>query len=426
MEKRQDVFDLDVLHEETTEKIIQFCKDNQIQASSSRSVMLYEILKFAINNYRHVTYSGYFEQNSNGNYGFLRSLKNNFLNSPYDIYISPKLIKENDIRPGDLVKCEIARPKEEEPKSHTACNIIEINNKRANSKRRFFSDLTPTYPTQQIVLEKKNNDQYNLCARMIDLLCPIGKGQRALVVAPPKVGKTTILHSIGTSIVTNYPEIVLIILLICERPEEVTEMKKILPNVMIVSSTFDESNENQAKASEMVIEIAKRLVENGKDVVILLDSITRLTRAYNAIIPSSGKILSGGVEPSAVYKPKKFFGSARNLEEGGSLTIIATTLVQTGSKMDDIIREEFMGTGNSDICLDRNLANKKIFPAIDINSSTRRKEMMLTEKVNNQLNTLHFFLSSMPYEESIRFLAQQVKTTLSNKILLDNMSRMPS
>ena len=350
-------------------------------------------------------------------YGFLRG--ENYLSTPKDVYISPVQIKRFRLNTGDKVKGIARFPKEGE-KFPALIFVGDVNGDSPDfaMKRKSFDDLTPIHPEERIRLETSSNE---IATRMIDLISPIGKGQRGMIVAPPKVGKTTLLKKIANSITTNNPEIELIVLLIDERPEEVTDMKRSIKGDVIYS-TFDELPEHHAKVAEMVIERGKRLVEHGKDVVILLDSITRLARAYNLVVPASGKTLSGGLDPTALYKPKRFFGAARNIEFGGSLTILATALIETGSKMDDIIFEEFKGTGNMEVHLDRKLSEKRIFPAIDINKSgTRREEKLLTPKELETVFALRKALASMPVADVTEQLLSQMVITKTNDEFLDKM-----
>jgi len=352
-------------------------------------------------------------------YGFLRSQDWNYLYGPDDIYVSPSQIKRFDLRTGDTVLGQVRPPKEGE-RYLALLKVEQVNGEDPEkSKHRIsFDNLRPRYPEQRIRLERDNADIAN---RVLDLIAPTGKGQRGLIVSPPKAGKTILLQKIANAITENHPEIHLIVLLIDERPEEVTDMEEHVA-AEVISSTFDEPADRHTQVAEMVIEKAKRLVEHKRDVVILLDSITRLARAYNVVVPHSGKILSGGVDANALHKPKRFFGSARNLEEGGSLTIIATALIETGSRMDEVIFEEFKGTGNMEIVLDRHIADKRIFPAIDINrSGTRREELLLDEKTLNRIYLLRNFLADMPPAESIEFLLQRMKRTGDNTEFLNSM-----
>ena len=353
-------------------------------------------------------------------YGFLRSQDWNYLYGPDDIYVSPSQIKRFNLRTGDTVLGRVRPPKSGE--RYLALLKVEVVNgdNPENAKQRTaFDDLPPRYPDRRINLELSQDD---LLARVMDLISPIGRGQRGLIVSPPKAGKTTILQHIANSIVQNHPDIQLIVLLIDERPEEVTDMKAHV-DAEVISSTFDEPAERHTQVAEMVLEKAKRLVEHGKDVVILLDSITRLARAYNNTMPHSGKILTGGVDANALHKPKHFFGSARNIDKGGSLTIIATALIETGSRMDEVIFEEFKGTGNMELVLDRYIADKRIYPAIDLNkSSTRREELLLSEVELNRMYLLRNFLSDMSPAEAIEFLLGQMERTESNEDFLAAMA----
>lgn len=351
-------------------------------------------------------------------YGFLRG--ENYLSTPKDVYISPIQIRRFRLDKGDKVKGIARLPKEGE-KFPALIYVGEVNGESPEKayRRQKFDDLTPIYPDERIRLETVPNEY---AMRIIDLMSPIGKGQRGMIVAPPKVGKTTLLKKIANSITTNNPEIELIVLLIDERPEEVTDMRRSIKGDVIYS-TFDELPEHHVKVAEMVLERAKRLTEQKKDVVILLDSITRLARAYNLSIPSSGRTLSGGLDPSALHKPKKFFGAARNIENGGSLTILATALIETGSRMDDVIFEEFKGTGNMEVHLDRKLSEKRIFPAIDINKSgTRREELLLTPKELETVFALRKAMSTMSVADVTEELITQMVSTKNNNEFLDKMS----
>lgn len=353
-------------------------------------------------------------------YGFLRSPDYNYVPGPDDIYVSPSQIKLFGLRTGDTVEGLIRPPKEAE-RFFAMLRVESINGYTIEvaQKRNLFDNLTPLYPNERIEMEF---DPSHLDTRVLDLMCPIGKGQRALIVAPPRTGKTVLMQSIANAITKNHPEIFLIVLLIDERPEEVTDMARHVKGE-VVSSTFDEPAQRHVQVAEMVIEKAKRLVEHGKDVVILLDSITRLARAYNQVVPTSGKILSGGVDSNALHKPKRFFGAARNIEEGGSLTIIATALVDTGSRMDEVIFEEFKGTGNMEIHLDRKLADKRIFPAIDINrSGTRKEELLLPQDVLSRVFILRKVLSPMSITESMELLIEKMRATKTNEQFLGSMN----
>ena len=350
-------------------------------------------------------------------YGFLRG--DNYLPSPKDVYISPIQIRRFRLDTGDKIKGISRMPKEGE-KFPALIFVGEVNGETPEKAftRRKFDDLTPIYPEQRLRLETKPNEY---AMRIIDLICPVGKGQRGMIVAPPKVGKTTLLKKIANSITANNPDVELIVLLIDERPEEVTDMKRSIKGDVIYS-TFDEVPEHHVKVAEMVLERAKRLTEQKKDVVILLDSITRLARAYNLVIPSSGRTLSGGLDPSALHKPKKFFGTARNIEYGGSLTILATALIETGSRMDDVIFEEFKGTGNMEVHLDRRLSEKRIFPAIDINKSgTRREDKLLSKKELETVFALRKALNNMPVADVTEQLITQIIATKNNEEFIEKM-----
>jgi transcription termination factor Rho len=354
-------------------------------------------------------------------FGFLRSPQSNYIPSPDDIYVSPNHIRKHYLRTGDTIKGPIRSPKKGE-RYFALVSINTVNELDVNQvkNRVHFDYLTPIYPNSMLKLESVGL-KHNNSARVIDIVAPLGKGQRALIVAPPRTGKTILIQNIAHSITTNYPEVELMVLLIDERPEEVTDMIRSVCGE-VVSSTFDEPSTRHVQLAEMVIEKAKRLVERKKDVVILLDSITRLARAYNNVAPSSGKVLSGGVDSNALQRPKRFFGAARNIEEGGSLTIIATALVDTGSRMDEVIFEEFKGTGNSEIVLDRKLADKRTFPALDISKSGTRKEEMLLDK-EHLLKTwiLRRILNNMNTSESLEFLLEKIRASKTNEDFFDNM-----
>ena len=354
-------------------------------------------------------------------FGFLRAPDANYLPGPDDIYVSPSQIRRFSLKTGDTVAGQIRPPKEGE-RYFALLKVAEVNfeNPAVAREKTLFDNLTPLYPDERLILESEPD---NLSARVIDLVAPVGKGQRALIVAPPRTGKTVLLQNIANSITANHPEVYLIVLLIDERPEEVTDMQRTV-NGEVISSTFDEPATRHVQVAEMVIEKARRLVEHKRDVVILLDSITRLARAYNTVVPPSGKILSGGVDSNALHKPKRFFGAARNIEEGGSLTIIATALVDTGSKMDEVIFEEFKGTGNMELHLDRRLVEKRTFPAIDINKSgTRREELLVDEKSLQRIWLLRKVLSSMNVVDSMEFLRDKLGDAKTNQEFLDSMNR---
>jgi transcription termination factor Rho len=352
------------------------------------------------------------------NFGFIRSAEYNYMPSPDDIYVSPSQIRKFHLRTGDNVQGKIRPPKDSE-RYYALLRIEKVNNADPSSNRIFFENLVPLYPDTMLKLEHEGCDNIS---RIVDLFCPIGKGQRGLVVAPPRTGKTTILKKMAQSIAKNNPEIVLIVLLIDERPEEVTDMERSV-NGEVISSTFDEPATRHVQVAEMVIEKSKRLIECGYDVVVLLDSITRLARAYNSVIPPSGKILSGGVDTNALHKPKRFFGAARNIENGGSLTIISTALVDTGSRMDEVIFEEFKGTGNQEMVLDRKLVDKRVFPAIDIEKSATRKEELLLGKENlAEIWKIRRLLSTLNVVEAAEFVKKKVTLYKTNAELLKNVN----
>ncbi len=353
-------------------------------------------------------------------YGFLRSPAYNYLPGPDDIYVSPSQIKKFNLRTGDTVSGQVRSPKESE-RYFALLKVEMVNTEQPEEakKKTLFDNLTPLYPEEIINIE---HDPEDLSTRLMNLLTPIGKGQRGLIVAPPRTGKTILLQKIANAITTNHSEIVIIVLLIDERPEEVTDMQRSVKGE-VISSTFDEPADRHVQVADMVIQKAKRLVEHGKDVVILLDSITRLARAHNAVVPHSGKILSGGVDSNALQRPKRFFGAARNTEEQGSLTIIATALVETGSRMDEVIFEEFKGTGNLEIVLDRRLVDKRVFPAIDIfRSGTRKEELLLPEKVLSKVYILRKFLSDKTCVEAMEFLIEKIEKTKTNAKFLQSMN----
>jgi len=353
-------------------------------------------------------------------FGFLRAPSSNYLPGPDDIYVSPSQIRRFDMRTGDTISGQIRPPKEGERYfALLKVEAINFENPELAKDKILFDNLTPLYPDQRVGLARPDGD---LSTRIMDLLTPIGMGQRGLIVSPPRTGKTMLLQSIANSITANHPEIILIVLLIDERPEEVTDMQRSVKGE-VVSSTFDEPAQRHVQVAEMVIEKAKRLVEHKRDVVILLDSITRLARAYNTIQPASGKVLSGGIDSNALQRPKRFFGAARNIEEGGSLTIMATALIDTGSRMDDVIFEEFKGTGNMEIHLDRKLADKRVFPAIDITrSGTRKEELLLSEKELNRVWLLRKVLQPMGTVDAMEFLLEKIRQTKTNADFLDSMN----
>ena len=355
-------------------------------------------------------------------YGFLRSPLCSYMPGPDDVYVSPSQIRRYHLRKGDSVTGQIRPPKEGE-RYFALVKVNEIGFEPPENARHLvlFDNLTPIYPDQQMCME---TDGKNMASRVIDLMAPIGRGQRGLIVAPPRTGKTVLLQTIANSINANYPEVYLIVLLIDERPEEVTDMERTVKNAEVTSSTFDDPPQRHVQVCELVLEKAKRLVERKRDVVILLDSITRLGRAYNAVTPSSGRVLSGGLDANALQRPKRFFGAARNIEGGGSLTIIATALIDTGSRMDEVIFEEFKGTGNMEIYLDRHLSEKRVFPAIDINKTgTRKEDLLLSEDVLNRVWILRKILAPMSSIDSMEFLLDKMRGTKSNKDFLSGMSK---
>ena len=381
--------------------------------------LIFKIIQDEINQKKVVYGSGVLDILSEG-YGFLRST--NYTSGPDDIYVSPSQIKRFDIREGDVVSGQIRPPKENE--NYFALLKVETVNEEDPEKARertVFENLTPLFPQKRIVLENNSGD---ISTRLIDLICPIGKGQRGLIVAPPKTGKTIFLQKIAKGIAANHPEIELIVLLADERPEEVTDMQRSIKGE-VAYSTFDEPPKNHIRVAELVIEKAKRLVEQKRDVVILLDSITRLARAYNLVIPTSGKILSGGIDANTLHHPKRFFGAARKIEEGGSLTILATAIVETGSKMDEVIFEEFKGTGNMELRLTRELAERRIFPAIDMNrSGTRKEELLLSDNELSMIWALRNYLNRQNYKEPIEAVIEVMKKTENNKQFLEIVSHL--
>ena len=355
-------------------------------------------------------------------YGFLRSQDWNYLYGPDDIYVSPSQIKRFDLRTGDTVLGQVRPPKEGE-RYLALLKVEKVNfDDPDRAKHRIaFDNLRPRYPDRRVRLERNDGD---LSTRVMDLLTPIGFGQRGLIVSPPKAGKTILLQKVANSITENHPDAVLIVLLIDERPEEVTDMEENVQGAEVISSTFDEPADRHVQVADMVIEKSKRLVEHGRDVIILLDSITRLARAHNVVVPHSGKILSGGVDANALQKPKRFFGAARSIEGGGSLTIIATALIETGSRMDEVIFEEFKGTGNSEIILDRKIADRRIWPSMDVvRSSTRKEELLLDKEELNKVYLLRNFLADMPPVEAIEFLLERMKRTKNNKEFFASMQQ---
>ncbi len=388
--------------------------------------ILFAILKKLAEKGEEITGMGVLQLLQDG-FGFLRALESNYLPGADDIYVSPSQIRKFGLRTGDTVEGPVRAPKEGE-RYFALLQVSKINNEDPIKSRHkiAFDNLTPLYPNKQLVMEIESNKtekKPDLTSRLIDLVSPIGKGQRSLIISPPKAGKTMILQSIANSITANHPECSLMVLLIDERPEEVTDMQRTVKGE-VISSTFDEPAQRHVAVAEMVIEKAKRLTEHKKDVIILLDSITRLGRAYNAVVPSSGKVLTGGVDANALQRPKRFFGAARNIEEGGSLTIIATALIDTGSRMDEVIFEEFKGTGNSETILDRKISEKRIFPAIDITKSgTRREELLFDKNDLQKMNVLRRIIAPMGSMDAIEFINSKLKATKSNTEFFNSMNK---
>ena len=413
--------DIAQLKEMNISSLTQIAKDLNIQGASGmrKQELIFKILQAQTEKSGFIFSEGVLETLPDG-FGFLRAPSSNYLPGPDDIYVSPSQIRRFDMRTGDTISGQIRPPKEGERYfALLKVEAINFENPELAKDKILFDNLTPLYPDQRIQLERPDGD---LSTRIMDLWTPIGMGQRGLVVAPPRTGKTMLLQSIANSVTANHPDIILIVLLIDERPEEVTDMLRSVKGE-VVSSTFDEPAQRHVQVAEMVIEKAKRLVEHKRDVVILLDSITRLARAYNTIQPASGKVLSGGIDSNALQRPKRFFGAARNIEEGGSLTIIATALIDTGSRMDDVIFEEFKGTGNMEIHLDRKLADKRVFPAIDITrSGTRKEELLLSEKELNRVWLLRKVLQPMGTVDAMEFLLEKIRQTKTNADFLDSMN----
>ncbi|MBA3071510.1 MAG: transcription termination factor Rho [Nitrospirae bacterium] len=418
-----DNISISELKEKTIDELTTVAKTLNVDGASGmrKQDIIFAILQAQAEKTGNVFGEGVLEILPDG-FGFLRSPDYSYLPGPDDIYVSPSQIRRFILRTGDLVSGQIRPPKESE-RYFALLKVEAVNHESPEDSinRTLFDNLTPYYPTERIKLEYDTSDY---STRVMDLIAPVGKGQRGMIVAAPRTGKTMLLQSIAKATKTNHREIRLIILLIDERPEEVTDWKRQVPTAEIISSTFDEPPQRHCQVSEMVIERAKRLVESKRDVVILLDSITRLARAYNAIMPTSGKVLSGGLDSNALQKPKRFFGAARNIENGGSLTIIATALVDTGSRMDDVIFEEFKGTGNMELHLDRKLVDKRIFPTIDINASGTRKEELLVDKdVLNKMWILRKVLNPLSTVESMEFLLGKLTGTKGNKDFLDMMNK---
>jgi len=419
-EEEKKELDLKNLRSKDIQSLIQLAHKLKIESPGGmkRQDMAFEILKRA-GQLGDILGSGVLEVLSEG-YGFLRSPDYNYLPAVDDIYVSPSQIRKWGLKSGDTISDTIRSPKDNERYfALLKIDQLNFNPPEKNREKNLFDNLTPLYPQDRFRLEWKPNE---FTTRVVDLMAPLGKGQRGLIVAPPRTGKTVLLQNIANAISHNHPEVVLIVLLIDERPEEVTDMSRNVKGE-VVSSTFDEPPHRHVQVAEMVIEKAKRLVENKYDVVVLLDSITRLARAYNTVIPPSGKILSGGVDSNALHKPKRFFGAARNVEEGGSLTIVATALVDTGSRMDEVIFEEFKGTGNSEIHLDRKPMEKRIYPCMDINrSGTRKEDLLVSKKELDRLFILRKVLSPMGVVDSLEFILDKLKASKTNQEFLDNMS----
>jgi transcription termination factor Rho len=405
----------------TMEELMGFANERSIEnaAGMRKADLLFAILQAQTAKGGQIFAEGVLEILQDG-FGFLRAPDQNYLAGPDDVYVSPSQVRRFNLKTGDTIKGQIRPPKEGE-RYFALLRIEEINfEPRENAKHKIlFDNLTPLYPEDKFVMELKSN---GLTTRIVDLIAPIGKGQRALITSPPKAGKTMLLKDIANAIAENHPEAYLIVLLIDERPEEVTDMRRTV-KAEVISSTFDEPASRHVQVADMVIAKAKRLVEHKRDVVILLDSITRLARAHNTVVPHSGKILSGGVDSNALHKPKRFFGAARNVEEGGSLTIVGTALIDTGSRMDEVIFEEFKGTGNSELVLDRKLADRRTYPAIDINrSATRREELLLDDKTLNRMYILRKVLAPLSPVDSMEFLLGKIKATESNDEFLESMN----
>jgi len=413
--------DIAQLKEMNISSLTQIAKDLNIQGASGmrKQELIFKILQAQTEKSGFIFSEGVLETLPDG-FGFLRAPDYNYLPGPDDIYVSPSQIRKFDLRTGDTVSGQVRPPKDGE-RYFALIKVEAVNFEHPDEARNkiFFDNLTPLYPNERLKLETTKD---NLSARVLDLLTPIGKGQRGLIVAPPRTGKTMLLQTIANSITANHPEVILIVLLIDERPEEVTDMQRSV-NGEVISSTFDEPASRHVQVAEMVIEKAKRLVEHKRDVVILLDSITRLARAYNTIVPPSGKVLSGGVDSNALQRPKRFFGAARNIEEGGSLTIMATALIDTGSRMDDVIFEEFKGTGNMEIGLDRKLVDKRVFPAIDINrSGTRKEELLVPKDELTRIWILRKVLNPLSTVEAMELLLEKMSKSKSNADFLASMS----
>jgi transcription termination factor Rho len=415
---------LSELKRKSAAELVSLAEELEVENASAlrKQELMFSILKNLANHNVEIIGEGVVEVLLDG-FGFLRSAEANYLPGPDDIYVSPSQIRKFALRTGDTVEGQIRSPKDGE-RYFALVKVNSINFEDPENARHkvHFDNLTPLYPDERLEMEINDPTRKDFSPRVIDIVAPIGKGQRGLIVAPPRTGKTVILQNIAQSITTNHPECFLIVLLIDERPEEVTDMQRSVKGE-VVSSTFDEPATRHVQVAEMVIEKAKRLVEHGRDVVILLDSITRLGRAYNTVVPSSGKVLTGGVDANALQRPKRFFGAARNIEQGGSLTIIATALIDTGSRMDEVIFEEFKGTGNSEIILDRKVADKRVFPAIDIlRSGTRKEELLVKADTLKKTYVLRRILNPMGTVDAVEFLLEKLRQTKGNSDFFDSMN----
>lgn len=419
----ESILNLTDLKNRSMQDLMELAEQYQVETASSmrKQELIFAILQACASQNGAIHSDGVLEILPDG-YGFLRSPLSSYMPGPDDVYVSPSQIRRYHLRKGDCVSGQIRPPREGE-RYFALVRVNEIGFEDPELARHLvlFDNLTPIYPDQQMCME---TDSKNMSSRIIDLMAPIGRGQRALIVAPPRTGKTVLLQTIANAISANYPEVYLIVLLIDERPEEVTDMERTVKNAEVISSTFDEPPHRHVQVCEMVLEKAKRLVERKRDVVIILDSITRLGRAYNAVTPSSGRVLSGGLDANALQRPKRFFGAARNIEDGGSLTIIASALIDTNSRMDEVIFEEFKGTGNMEIYLDRHLSEKRVFPAIDINrTGTRKEDLLLPDDVLNRVWILRKILAPMSPIDSMEFLLDKMRGSKSNKDFLNGMSK---
>jgi transcription termination factor Rho len=413
------------LKQKTPADLVAMAEEMGIEGASTmrKQDLMFSILKVRADSGAEINGMGTIEVLNDG-FGFLRSPEANYLAGPDDIYVAPNIVRRFGLRTGDTIEGEIRAPKDGERYfALTKVSQINFDDPEAVRHRVNFDNLTPLYPDSKLTLDTKDPTVKDKSARVIDIVSPLGKGQRALIVAPPRTGKTVLLQNIAKAITDNHPEVFLIVLLIDERPEEVTDMQRSV-NGEVISSTFDEPASRHVQVAEMVIEKAKRLVEHKKDVVILLDSITRLGRAYNTVVPSSGKVLTGGVDANALQRPKRFFGAARNIEEGGSLSIIATALIDTGSKMDEVIFEEFKGTGNSEIVLDRKVADKRIFPSLDVGKSgTRKEELLVEQDTLSKMWVLRRILMQMGTVDAMQFLLDKMKDAKSNEDFFASMNQ---